>query len=45
MPAHAVRHLQTAMKHAKATSCSDSQSWTMRRGLDAAYRVMMTDIR
>lgn len=45
MPAHAVRHLQTAMQHAKATSCSNSQSWTMRRGLDNAYRVMMADIR
>ena len=45
MPAHAVRHLQTAMQHAKATSCSNSQSWTMRRGLDAAYRVMTADIR
>jgi len=45
MPAHAVRHLQTAMQHAQATSCSDAQSWTMRRGLDAAYRVMMADIR
>jgi transforming growth factor-beta-induced protein len=45
MPAHAVRHLQTAMQHAKQTTCSDSQSWTMRHGLDAAYRVMMTDIR
>ncbi|MBL6704573.1 MAG: fasciclin domain-containing protein [Planctomycetaceae bacterium] len=45
MPAHAVRHLQTAMQHAKGTTCSDSQSWTMRHGLDAAYRVMMTDIR
>jgi uncharacterized surface protein with fasciclin (FAS1) repeats len=45
MPAHAVCHLQTAIQHAKATNCSDSQSWTMRRGLDAACRVMMTDIR
>jgi transforming growth factor-beta-induced protein len=45
MPAHAVRHLQTAMQHANATTCSDSRSWTMRHGLDAAYRVMMTDIR
>ncbi|MDA0809778.1 MAG: fasciclin domain-containing protein [Planctomycetota bacterium] len=45
MPAHAVRHLQTAMQHAKATNCSDAQSWTMRRGLDGAYRVMMADIR
>ena len=45
LPAHAVRHLQTAMRHAKATSCSNSQSWTMRRGLDAAYRVMTADIR
>lgn len=45
MPAHAVRHLQTAIQHAKETTCSDSQSWTMRHGLDAAYRVMMTDIR
>jgi uncharacterized surface protein with fasciclin (FAS1) repeats len=45
MPAHAVRHLQTAVKHASASDCSISQSWTMRGGLDAAYRVMMTDIR
>ena len=45
MPAHAVRHLQAAMQHAKATNCSDAQSWTMRRGLDGAYRVMMADIR
>lgn len=45
MSAHAVRHLQTAVQHAKATNCSNSQSWTMRRGLDAAYRLMMTDIR
>lgn len=45
MPAHAVRHLQTAMQHAKGMTCSNSQSWTMRHGLDAAYRVMMTDIR
>lgn len=45
MSAHAVRYLQTAVQHAKATNCSDSQSWTMRRGLDGAYRVMMTDIR
>lgn len=45
MPAHAVRHLQTAVQHANATSCSNSQSWTMRRGLDAAYRVMTADIR
>ena len=45
MPAHAVRHLQTAVHHAKGMSCSDSQSWTMRRGLDAAYRVMTTEIR
>lgn len=45
MPAHAVRHLQTAVQHASASDCSISQSWTMRGGLDAAYRVMMTDIR
>ncbi len=45
LPAHAVRHLQTAMQHAKATSCSDTRSWTMRRGLDAAYRIMTADIR
>ena len=45
MPAHAVRHLQTAVKHASASDCSISRSWTMRGGLDAAYRVMMTDIR
>jgi len=45
MPAHAVRHLQAAMKHSRATSCSNTRSWTMRRGLDAAYRAMMVDIR
>jgi transforming growth factor-beta-induced protein len=45
MPAHAVRHLQTAVHHAQGMNCSDSQSWTMRRGLDAAYRVMMVEIR
>lgn len=45
MPAHAVRHLQTAVQHAKASHCSSSQSWTMRGGLDAAYRVLMTDLR
>lgn len=45
MSSNAVHHLQTAMQHAKATTCSDSQSWAMRRGLDAAYRVMMAGIR
>ena len=45
MPAHAVRHLQMAVRHAKASNCSNSRSWTMRRGLDAAYRVMMVGIR
>lgn len=45
MPADAVRHLQTAVRHAKSMSCSNSQSWTMRHGLDAAYRVMMTELR
>lgn len=45
MPTHAVRHLQAAVHNAKNASCSNSQSWTMRHGLDAAYRVMMSDIR
>lgn len=45
MPAHAVHHLQTAVNHAKASTCSNTQSWTMRGGLDRAYRVMVTDIR
>lgn len=45
MPAHAVHHLRTAVKHAKASTCSNTQSWTMRSGLDRAYRVMMSDIR
>lgn len=45
IPAHAVRHLHAAMTSAKGTSCSATQSWTMRRGLDSAYRVLMAEIR
>lgn len=45
LPAPAVRHLQNAVYHARASHCSNTQSWTMRSGLDAAYRVLMTDLR
>lgn len=45
IPAHAVRHLHAAVTSAKSTSCSETQSWTMRRGLDSAYRVLMAELR
>ena len=45
IPAHAVRHLQNSMLNARAMTCSNSRSWTMRQGLDAAYRVITSDIR
>lgn len=39
------QHLATAMTHAKTTSCSTSRSWTLRQGLDGAYRSMMVSVR
>ncbi len=42
MPTGAVHHLTVAMRNAKATTCSDSQSWTLRHGLDGARRMLMT---
>ncbi len=45
IPAHAVRHLHAAMSSAKNTTCSETQSWTLRRSLDSAYRVLMAELR
>ena len=33
-----VHTLQTALKKSQHSSCSDTQAWTMRHALDAAYR-------
>jgi uncharacterized surface protein with fasciclin (FAS1) repeats len=34
------RTLESALHSARGTSCSDSQAWTLRHALDAAYRTM-----
>jgi len=45
LPKHATQHLHAAVSSASQTHCMETRSWTMRRGLDAAYRVMMADLR
>ena len=45
LPKHATHHLHAAISSASQTHCMETRSWTMRRGLDAAYRVMMADLR
>jgi uncharacterized surface protein with fasciclin (FAS1) repeats len=40
MPHAAQSHLRMAMSRAKATHCTTTQSWALRRGLDGAYRTM-----
>jgi len=45
LPKSAHQHLSMAVSHAKATSCSTSQSWTLRHGLDRTYRSLMANIR
>ena len=40
MPRTAVHHLQTAMAQARATKCSVTQSWALRRGLDGAHHIL-----
>jgi transforming growth factor-beta-induced protein len=39
----AQRHLQAAMTQAKTTSCTTTQSWALRRGLDGARRAMLAN--
>jgi len=45
IPNSAHHHLHRAMTQAKATSCSTTRSWTLRKGLDNAYRSMTASIR
>ena len=40
MPRTAVYHLESAMTQARATQCTVSQSWALRRGLDGAHHVL-----
>jgi transforming growth factor-beta-induced protein len=44
LPQHATKHLHSAVASASRTHCMESRSWTMRHGLDAAYRVMMAEL-
>jgi hypothetical protein len=45
LPESAHHHLTMAINKAKATSCSTTQSWALRKGLDGAYRSMMVSVR
>ena len=40
MPKQAASHLMTAMSRAKASTCANTRSWTLRRGLNGAHRVL-----
>ena len=37
LPSGAASHLHSALNNARHTTCADTQSWTLRHGLDAAY--------
>jgi len=45
LPESAHHHLTMAINKAKATSCSTTRSWALRKGLDGAYRSMMVSVR